>query len=196
MVDDQAGLPQLKELQVTRRGYYFTIKYKDVFFYMRLDRRTWEYEVWKAVPIREVRPDEAIREFESLLMGDPLALRVAVKGEALTLLEVVKRVGGEERPQLAWANAPSQTGGGVTEGFPVYDTIKQIKGKTIQRSSNYWRAVVLTEDARGRRSVRAYLWQNRNGRWKVAQKLNVNSKKSWEKLKKAVEESLKYLEQK
>ena len=61
-----------------------------------------------------------------------------------------------------------------TEEFPVSSTIKVLAGKRLAKTSNWLKAICLTESA-GRKQIRLYGWQkNKEGVWKVRQKFNIS----------------------
>ncbi|MHA2245262.1 MAG: hypothetical protein ACXADY_09885 [Candidatus Hodarchaeales archaeon] len=61
-----------------------------------------------------------------------------------------------------------------TEEFPVGSGIKVIRGKTLTRTSTWWKAVVLVK-LREKNQLRFYGWQkNKEGQYKVRQKFNVS----------------------
>lgn len=183
--------PELESFETTPISYYFTVKYRNALFDIRVDARRPEYEVWRVRAGAGVDPSQVKREFEALVGGNPLTLKVLYAGRLATLVDVIKQ--GKPPPQPQRAVQGDSGEGGAEEKFPVHEIIKQIKGKTLYRSKRFWRAVVLAEDPGGRRSVRVYLWRNKDGKWKVSQKLKINTKKGWEKLKKIIDEYVQEL---
>lgn len=184
-----AGPPELVSFDATHMSYYFTLKYMGSLFYLRVDTRRPEYEVWKVVPKSRADPEKARKLFEALVGGNPLTLRVSYMGQTATLVDIMKLAKKEPA-----AEQPHETNPQGQESFPVHQIIRQIRGKTIYRSKRFWRAVVLTEDPAGRRSVRVYLWRSKDGGWRTIQKLKINTKKGWEKLRQAIDELVKELD--
>ncbi|MCL5788229.1 MAG: hypothetical protein M1357_00210 [Candidatus Marsarchaeota archaeon] len=80
----------------------------------------------------------------------------------------------------------------AAEVFPVDENLKQVAGKTIYKSEKWWKAAVVTEGW-GKKSLTVYLWQSRNGEWKVAQKYKIHSKDEWLKDKPILEELVEKL---
>ena len=61
-----------------------------------------------------------------------------------------------------------------TEGFPVGSGLKVLRGKTLTKTTSWWKAVVLVETS-GKKQVRLYGWQkNKEGVYKVRQKFNIS----------------------
>ena len=79
------------------------------------------------------------------------------------------------------------------EKFPVHESIKVLEGITIDKSSKWWSAIILSEN-RGRKQIATYLWTKRNDVWKRKQKFVVRNIKDWNKIKEAVEKLLPKLE--
>lgn len=74
----------------------------------------------------------------------------------------------------------------MPDDFPVHDKLTVIDGRTIFKSNNWWKAVVLYEGF-GRQNVGVYLWKSSGDGWTRQQKYVVRSKDDWEKDQQAVE---------
>ena len=82
----------------------------------------------------------------------------------------------------------------MEENFPVSETLKIIKGKTIFKSDSWWSAVILLNSF-GRKQIATYLWQkNNNNVWKRRQKFVVSNKDNWNKYKDTIDEYLPEIE--
>ena len=60
-----------------------------------------------------------------------------------------------------------------TEGFPTGQGIKVLRGKTLTKTPQWLKAIVLTE-SRGKEQIRLYGWQKIEGEYKVRQKFNIS----------------------
>ncbi|MHA1167033.1 MAG: hypothetical protein ACTSP4_02930 [Candidatus Hodarchaeales archaeon] len=61
-----------------------------------------------------------------------------------------------------------------TEGFPVGSGLKVLRGRTLTKTTSWWKAVVLIETA-GKKQIRLYGWQkDKEGNYKVRQKFNIS----------------------
>ncbi len=72
------------------------------------------------------------------------------------------------------------------ENYPVDENLKQLAGKTIYKTEKWWKAAVLSEGW-GKKALTVYLWQFRNGDWKVVQKYKIHRKDEWAKDKETIE---------
>ncbi len=85
------------------------------------------------------------------------------------------------------------------EEFPVHENMIVHDGKTITKTPVWWKAVLVTSPKSypNRKNVAIYQWRfsTKDGRWKRHAKINISSKKVWEKIKAAVEEFLGMLEE-
>jgi len=64
------------------------------------------------------------------------------------------------------------------EGSRFPAQINVLRGRTLQKSGKWWKAVVLAENPYGRRpryQLRLYGWVRRDDEWKVAQKFNLSA---------------------
>lgn len=74
----------------------------------------------------------------------------------------------------------------MTETFPVHDNIDTIRGRTIFKSEDWWKAA-LTYENHGQQRVGIYLWQQDGGDWKRRQKYVIRSSEDWQRDRDAVE---------
>lgn len=79
------------------------------------------------------------------------------------------------------------------EKLPLSEYYKVIDHVTISKDQYWWSAVVLLE-AKGRKSVVYYLWNNRGGKWTRKHKFMINRKKDWAPVKAAIESMLAKME--
>lgn len=70
--------------------------------------------------------------------------------------------------------------------FPVHEDLDVQDGKTIYKSDDWWKAVVLYEGFRGP-EIGVYLWQDRDDDWRRKQKYVIKSKDDWEQDKEVIE---------
>ncbi len=62
----------------------------------------------------------------------------------------------------------------TTEGYPVGEGIKVLRGKTLAKTSQWLKALLLVE-VQGKKQLRFYGWQkNKEGEYKNRQKFNVS----------------------
>jgi len=81
------------------------------------------------------------------------------------------------------------------EPYPVHETVKVLKGKTIYKNKKWWYAVLLTEEF-GHKKVKVYMWSwndKKNG-WTRKQHIGINFRKNWEDMKVIIEEYMKEIE--
>ena len=72
--------------------------------------------------------------------------------------------------------------------FPVHESIKVLKGVTINKSINWWSAALMVESY-GRKQLALYLWHmDEEGKWKRKEKFIIPSRDIWEKTKKIIDE--------
>ncbi|MHA2501344.1 MAG: hypothetical protein ACXAE3_00535 [Candidatus Kariarchaeaceae archaeon] len=60
-----------------------------------------------------------------------------------------------------------------TEGFPTGDGVKLIRGKTLTKTPQWLKAILLV-DTGGKEQIRLYGWQLIKGEYKVRQKFNIS----------------------
>jgi hypothetical protein len=77
--------------------------------------------------------------------------------------------------------------------FPVHESLKVIKGKTIFKTDDWWKAVVLCQGYKGK-EVSIYLWKKKGDSWKRQQKYTIRRKEDWEADKKSMDELVQELE--
>ncbi|HID43336.1 MAG TPA: hypothetical protein EYP30_06120 [Archaeoglobaceae archaeon] len=77
--------------------------------------------------------------------------------------------------------------------FPVHESLKVIRGTTIFKTDDWWKAIILAEGYKGK-EVSIYLWKKKGDSWKRQQKYTVRRKKDWEFDKKFMNEFVKELE--
>lgn len=156
--------------------YHFVLRLGRLILRLEVDLEKERYRVAKLSYVGgKVDLEEAKRVVEGLLEAGPLRLEVEYGGNTTTLGAIIAQNEREAAPKSF-------------EAFPVNAYLKQLKGETLYRGRGLWKAVVLVEDPAGRRSVRVYLWRRRGEGWRLAQKYKLGSKKSWEELRKAVDE--------
>lgn len=74
------------------------------------------------------------------------------------------------------------------ETFPAHDELDVMEGRTIYKSDDWWKAVLLYEGF-GERNIGIYLWK-KDEDWKRQQKYVVRSEDEWHKDRAAVESLL------
>lgn len=67
----------------------------------------------------------------------------------------------------------------MSEEFPIHEDLGVVDGRTIFKSSDWWKAVVLYEGFSGR-EIGIYLWKQNGDGWKRQQKYAIRSKDDWE----------------
>lgn len=70
--------------------------------------------------------------------------------------------------------------------FPLHEELDVIKGETVFKSNDWWKAVVLYDGYRGR-EIGVYLWQDRDGEWRRQQKYVIRSADDWETDKEVID---------
>lgn len=80
----------------------------------------------------------------------------------------------------------------MTDEFPVHEELEVLDGRTIFKSSGWWKAVVLYKGFSGR-EIGIYLWKQTGDRWKRQQKYVIRSEDDWETDQEAVKSLLKGL---
>lgn len=80
----------------------------------------------------------------------------------------------------------------MTDEFPVHEELEILDGRTIFKSDDWWKAVVLYEGFSGR-EIGIYLWKQTEDRWKRQQKYVIRSEEDWEKDLEAVRSLLERL---
>lgn len=73
------------------------------------------------------------------------------------------------------------------EKLPIDKYYEVIKHKTINKSGNWWSAVVLVKD-RGRNKIFVYLWNKRSDEWKRKQKFMIRNKEDYKEINKAIQD--------
>lgn len=73
--------------------------------------------------------------------------------------------------------------------YPVHEDLDVQDGKTIFKSDDWWKAIVLYE-GEGYRGleIAVYLWQDNDGDWGRSQKYVIRAEEGWEQDKQAIEE--------
>lgn len=79
------------------------------------------------------------------------------------------------------------------EKLPTNEMIKVIDYITINKSGNWWTAVVLAGEE-GRRKVMLYMWNKRGDTWKRLQKFTIGRKSDWPLYKDAIEKLLEKID--
>ena len=77
--------------------------------------------------------------------------------------------------------------------FPVHKSLKVIRGETIFKTNDWWKAVVISEGYRGK-EVSIYLWKKKGDAWKRQQKYTIRRKSDWEKEKKLIDKFVQELD--
>ena len=80
----------------------------------------------------------------------------------------------------------------MTDEFPVHEKLEVLDGRTIFKSSDWWKAVVLYKGFNGR-EIGIYLWKQNGDRWKRQQKYVIRSEDDWETDQEAVKSLLEGL---
>ena len=75
----------------------------------------------------------------------------------------------------------------VEEKLPIDKYYEVIKHKTINKSGNWWSAVVLVKD-KGRNKIFVYLWNKRSDEWKRKQKFMIRNKEDYKEINKAIQD--------
>ena len=66
----------------------------------------------------------------------------------------------------------------MSEMFPVHEVYDVVRGETIYKSEDWWKAVVLYDGPKGS-EVGVYLWKHDSSGWKRKQKYAIESKDDW-----------------
>ena len=80
----------------------------------------------------------------------------------------------------------------MSDQFPIHEDLNELDGRTVYKSSNWWKAVVLYEGFSGRK-ISIYLWKQKEGSWKRKQKYVIESEDDWEADQEAVQSLIKGL---
>jgi hypothetical protein len=80
----------------------------------------------------------------------------------------------------------------MIDEFPVHEELEVLDGKTIFKSSDWLKAVVLYKGFSGR-EIGIYLWKQTGDSWKRQQKYVIRSKDDWETDQEAVKSLLEGL---
>ena len=61
------------------------------------------------------------------------------------------------------------------DAFPVGKTVKALRGKTVAKTAQWLKAIVLVDVGNNKKQLRMYGWQkNKEGEYKVRQKFNIS----------------------
>jgi len=80
----------------------------------------------------------------------------------------------------------------MPDKFPTHEKLETLEGRTIFKSNDWWKAVVLYDGFSGR-ELGIYLWKRSGDDWKRQQKYVIRSEDDWEADQEAVRPLLKEL---